>query len=432
MHNLAIAAPLDRMHLDPFTLLFALIVTNALAVVSLVVAVGNRHDSQRDGMGKWAAAMLSETLTLVLAAARGHIPDIVSIVLANTFTAGTYALMLAAICEFQRRTVPRWQYVVPVALSTLAAAVLSHDLADRFVWSSLIYAFQLAMIARALVSDPDTRLGRAWRLLFAGVALIVLVMGLRAFVALTDGRELAQPHGNIAPHPVQILAFVAIMATALLGTIGFVLMVKERADREVLHLAMTDSLTLIPNRRALLMEVERSLAQRTSLPMSLLMIDVDHFKRVNDTYGHLAGDDILRTVAELLARRLRRQDILGRYGGEEFCVLAPNTDEHGARKLAEDLREIVAGTTLTTDRHTLSVTVSIGYVLCHSGSEPSLNELISAADTALYAAKQAGRNRVACFDPALAHPAGASAVPAPAVGQPTPAASATLPDSNQA
>jgi diguanylate cyclase (GGDEF)-like protein len=427
------------MRLDPATLLFSLIVTNALTVVSLLVAARDKQNGKRDGIEKWAMAMLFETLSWVLAAARGHIPEIVSIVLFNTFKACVYAFMLAAICEFQRRSLPRWQFVVPIALSAVMAATLSHDLAGRYLFSSIIFGIQSVLIARALISDPETRLGQAWRLLFGGTILILLVLVLRALVALFDSSDLAhQLNSDIAPHPVQILAFVATMATALLGTVGYVLMVKERADREVLHLAMTDSLTQIPNRRALLKEMEHTLAQRTTLPMSLLMIDVDHFKRINDTYGHLAGDDILRSVAGRLARRLRRQDILGRYGGEEFCVLAPNTDEQGVIKLAEALRETIAHTPLATGRHELTVTVSIGYAQCHSGSDPCLNELISKADTALYAAKQAGRNQVARFDPAQVHPEAVSTVPAsaghdsmPTVDELIPAIVATLPDSRQ-
>lgn len=395
------------MNLDPRTLLFALIVANALTVLSLVVANGDNRE-QREGMGKWAAAMLLETLTWVLIAARGAIPDAYSIILANCLKAGAHALVLAAICEFQRRPVPPWQYLAPIALTVLMTAVLVDDLRGRFVWGGLIYGFQMALIARALISDPETRIGRAWRLLFAGVVMIVLVLGLRAVVALSGQGELAQPQSGIAPHPVQILAFVALMAAALLGTIGFVLMVKERTDREIRHLAMTDSLTLVANRRALMQQAEHALARRSGLPLALLMVDVDRFKRINDGYGHPAGDQALRSVADLLARRLRRQDILGRYGGEEFCVIAPDTDGEGAYRLAESLRETVATTALAMGQDMLHVTVSIGYALCPAGSGRDLSELLAEADIALYAAKQAGRNRVVGFTADLArsgHPA---------------------------
>ncbi|OYY93184.1 MAG: hypothetical protein B7Y41_12730 [Hydrogenophilales bacterium 28-61-23] len=403
------------MNLDPRTLLFALIVTNALTVLSLFAAAGGSRDEKRDGMNKWALAMLLETLTWVLVAARGVIPDALSVVLANAFKAGAHALVLVAIGEFQRRPAPAWQVLAPIALTVLMATVLLDDLRGRFLWGGLIYGFQMALIARALLTDPETRIGRAWRLLFAGVVLIVLVLGLRAVVALSGQTELAQPYGGVAPHPVQILAFVAIMATALLGSIGFVLMVKERTDREILHLAMTDSLTHIPNRRALMQQAEQALARRSGLPLALLMIDVDHFKRINDTHGHPVGDEVLRAIAGLLTGRLRRQDTLGRYGGEEFCVLAPNTDGEGALKLAESLRATVAATPLNNGHKELRATVSIGYALCPYGAARELKDILAEADSALYAAKQAGRNRVVCFHADPARPGEHNATPAAAV-----------------
>lgn len=387
------------MNLDPRTLLFSLIMVNALMVLSLFIAASSGKDGRkRDGMGKWAAAILLETLTWMLIAARGHIPDTFSIIVANVLKASAHALILAAICEFQRRSLPRWQYFVPVALTLLMAVVLVDDIRGRFIWGSLIYGFQMVLIARALLSDPETRAGRAWRLLFGGAAMIVLVLGLRAFVALSGQVELAQPQSAGAPHWVQIVSFVAVMATALLGSIGFVLMVKERADREIMHLAMTDSLTQVPNRRALMDHAERALAHRGGRPMALLMIDVDHFKRINDAHGHPVGDEVLRKVADRLAGRLRRHDILGRYGGEEFCVVAPDTNAEGAQILAESLRELIASTPLATERGEISISISIGVSCCLSNGGRELKEILAEADNALYAAKQAGRNRVFHFD----------------------------------
>lgn len=385
------------MNLDPRTLLFSLILTNALMVLSLfVAATGGNGDRKRDGMGKWAAAMLLETLTWTLIAARGTIPDVFSIIVANGLKAASHALILAAICEFQQRQAPRWQYLAPVALTLVMAAILVDDIRGRFIWGSLIYSFQMVLIARALLSDTETRAGRAWRLLFGGVAMIVLVLGLRAVVALSGYSEFAQPQNAAAPHPVQIISFIAVMATALLGSIGFVLMVKERTDREIMHLAMTDSLTQVPNRRALMEHAGHALARRSGSPLALLMIDVDNFKLINDTHGHPAGDEVLRKVAGRLVGRLRGHDLLGRYGGEEFCVIAPDTDTGGALTLAESLRETIASSSFATECGELSVSISIGISHCPSDVTRELKDVLAEADAALYAAKQAGRNKVVC------------------------------------
>lgn len=385
------------MNLDPRTLLFSLIVTNALTVLSLFIAVVGTDKEKRDGMGKWAVAMLLETLTWTLIAARGVVPDVMSVVVANGLKAASHALILAAICEFQRRTLPRWQYFVPVVLTLVMSAILIDDIKGRFVWDGVIFGFQMVLIARVLLSDQETRAGRAWRLMFAGVATILLVLVARAAVALFGHGELAQPLGNVAIQPVQLLAYIAVMATALLGSIGFVLMVKERTDREIMLLAMTDSLTQIPNRRALMDYAKRTLARRNGSSMALMMLDVDHFKLINDTYGHPMGDKVLRKIASQLSGRLRGHDLLGRYGGEEFCIIAPDTDAAGALTLAETLREAIAAMVFSTENGEMTVTISIGVSLCASGAECELKEILAEADDALYAAKQTGRNKVVCF-----------------------------------
>ena len=386
------------MNLDARTLLFSLILTNAFMVVSLFVAASSKDEAEKqDGIAKWAVAILLQTLTWVLIAARGGIPDAFSIVVANGFLSGSYALMLAAVGEFQQRTVPRWKYFVPIALTLLVSTVLLNDIHARFIWGGMVYIFQLALIGHTLLTAPETHTGRASKLLISGIAIVILVLLLRAIVAMTGQVILAQPGAGDAPHWIQIVSFVALMGSSLLGSIGFLLMVKERTDREVLHLAMTDSLTGVPNRRALMDYAERALAQRSGRSMALLMIDVDHFKRINDTRGHPAGDEVLRQISRLLSKRLRGGDLLGRYGGEEFCVVAPDTDADGALTLAESLRAALESTELTTASGKISVTVSIGVALSAANAERELKDILAEADVALYSAKKGGRNQVVCF-----------------------------------
>lgn len=386
------------MNLDPHTLLFSLMLTDVLMAFSLfATTLGRKPDAQMDGIRKWAIALLLETLTWVLVASRGMIPDVLSIVAANGVKAAVHALVLAAIFEFQQRPWPRWQCTLPVVMALAMALMLVDDMRGRFVWGSLIYAFQMVLIGRALLEYPESRSGRAWRLLFAGVVVILLVLSMRAGFALFGNGEFAQPFSVATPHPVQMLTYVGVIATALLGSIGFVLMVKERSDREIMQLALTDSLTQIFNRHALMQYAELALARRSAQPLAFLMIDVDHFKRINDTHGHPAGDEVLRQVARLLGSRLRGQDFIGRYGGEEFCVIAPETGAPGALVLAESLREIMASAPLSTEMGTLSITVSIGISLCPQGARRPLKDILAEADQALYRAKQSGRNRVELF-----------------------------------
>jgi diguanylate cyclase (GGDEF)-like protein len=158
------------------------------------------------------------------------------------------------------------------------------------------------------------------------------------------------------------------------------------------ELSVIDSLTGLHNRRflerRLAYEVER--ARRYQRELALLVVDIDHFKRVNDTYGHSAGDAVLRTVAGALRDVCRRQDLIARYGGEEFVVVAPETDALGARAVAERLRASVHAQQFT-EGPEWPLTVSIGVAILGDRSDP--NALFRAADAALYQAKRGGRDR---------------------------------------
>ncbi len=172
-----------------------------------------------------------------------------------------------------------------------------------------------------------------------------------------------------------------------------------RADRARLEvLALTDPLTHTHNRRALIERLTEELerARRYSLALALLIVDLDHFKTVNDSYGHLVGDEVLRGVARMLQREARAVDVVARYGGEEFIVILPETTAEGAVALAERIRERIANTPPVAggEYGWLRVTVSIGVATVPSSHANSPEELIALADAALYRAKAEGRNRV--------------------------------------
>jgi len=167
---------------------------------------------------------------------------------------------------------------------------------------------------------------------------------------------------------------------------------KERYE----FLAQTDPLTGCLNRRALVDELgaEIARARRYGLALSVLMIDLDHFKRVNDTRGHLTGDDVLKQVAQLLRAEVRAVDVVARYGGEEFVILLPETALPGATSFAERIRESVGTHAFVADGDPLSLTVSVGVATITGGEEGSSEEVLARADAALYRAKRDGRNLV--------------------------------------
>jgi diguanylate cyclase (GGDEF)-like protein len=180
-----------------------------------------------------------------------------------------------------------------------------------------------------------------------------------------------------------------------LGADAAIAIENARLFDAVQQLAVTDSLTGLFNRRHFFDQAEREFqrARRYRRPLCAIMLDIDHFKRVNDTYGHAAGDQVLRAVAMRCRKSLREVDILGRYGGEEFVALVPENDLPGTREAAERLRQHVAETPIDTSCGPVAVTISLGVAVCAENC-PELAALIAQADQALYAAKNAGRNQV--------------------------------------
>jgi two-component system cell cycle response regulator len=171
-------------------------------------------------------------------------------------------------------------------------------------------------------------------------------------------------------------------------------------NRRLQQAALMDPLTEVPNRRYAMdrMQQEWSAADRNERPMACMVIDVDHFKSVNDTHGHDVGDTVLRRVAETLKHTARMQDVIARLGGEEFLVLCPNTDTAAAAQCAERLRQAVQQLRVPIGAGTLQVTISIG-VAALDGEMLGPDAMIKAADQAVYAAKQSGRNRTCIYRP---------------------------------
>ena len=172
----------------------------------------------------------------------------------------------------------------------------------------------------------------------------------------------------------------------------------KKTEEELLRLAATDPLTGAFNRREFtaLADREALRAQRYHHALSIMMFDLDHFKKLNDTYGHAAGDKALQRFTTLCCNALRNVDIFGRWGGEEFVALLPETPADGAATIAERLRKQVSETVLNFNGHKINFTVSIGIAQYRDG-ENAIDAPLSRADSAIYDAKKAGRNRISVY-----------------------------------
>lgn len=164
---------------------------------------------------------------------------------------------------------------------------------------------------------------------------------------------------------------------------------------EIYRMTIHDGLTQIPNKRYLFDHLEKEFARcrRYSRNLSVVMFDIDHFKKVNDQYGHLTGDYVLKELSDLLRGRIRKEELFARYGGEEFVIVLPESDEDTAGQFAEIIRKKVEDSIFEFEGQRISVTISLG-VAAMASDVRNTNELLKKADDALYEAKDAGRNKV--------------------------------------
>jgi len=267
--------------------------------------------------------------------------------------------------------------VTPRDLAHVTAGILycvAVLLLDMSTSSDIIEAFLLPLAYIAIYP-----IKRDWAvLLVAAVAIACVFVGL----ADDDGESLAAVVVNRA------------MTIAVIIGVGFLLHRVSASERQLFRIATTDQLTGIYNRRHFmtLLGREQERALRYGNTFSLLILYIDHFKRINDTHGHPVGDEAIKAMAGATSAHLRPTDVIGRFGGEEFVVLLPQTDEAGAIIAAERIREAVARVSLLTGEQTVRFTVSVGSATF--ARRAGLDQLVACADQALYAAKTGGRNRV--------------------------------------
>lgn len=401
------------MKADIPTLLLMVILVSVVMAATLLVLGGKRR---QDGLAYWAGALLLSAVGHTLFMLRGHVPEVLPAVLGNGLLSAALSGMTVAVQIFQG-TAPRWRLLLVPALSATLMAVFLHHLPARVLLANLLLVAQTLWLLRCLRRTGAGTAGRGAGVLTAGLVLMAAVMLLRSASAPLFARP---DFYRAAIDTVQMLTFVSSCISVLVTSMGFLFMGKERTDQLNHRLAAQDELTGVANRRSVLAALERDLARcrRLGEPLALMMIDLDHFKQVNDRFGHPAGDAVLCSVAGTLVQRVRAQDLVGRYGGEEFLVVLPCTTREGARQLAQQLCAAVRAAPCLWQGTPIGVTVSIGVWAGPLEPHGAWGPLLQAADTALYRAKAAGRDRVEMA------PAGSAGglPPAPAPGPaPSPA-----------
>ncbi|QKO22605.1 diguanylate cyclase [Rhodoferax sp. BAB1] len=357
-----------------------------LAVLILFLRVSYPRSIR--GLGLWAAAHAWVFLSTALFAGRGFLPDFVTIVLANLALLIGMVSYHAGVEQFfgRRPAWARWAgLLVLLTLPLYWYAVVEPNYSARLILVCLVWAgIFLAMAWMIWRQGPEIFSTR-----FTVVVLLVhsMVLLLRFFSAWMPLAE----EGLFTPSRVQAI-YVASNALMLLALgMGLILMAGDRLREEFEHLASHDALTNVLTRRVFLTACEQELARcrRHGRSMALLLLDIDHFKTINDTHGHQTGDRVLVDFVQRIASLLRRPDLIARFGGEEFVLLLPETSQEEAIAVAERILAHVAES-----RDSLpTITVSIG-VATNRPDEDQIDALLARADKALYQAKTEGRNRV--------------------------------------
>ena len=372
--------------------LFVVMCSLAVTLTLVVAVVAWR--SRSDGLPVFTAGVAVHVLAYGSVALRGRVDDFSLLVLANVFVSIANALVCEALYVFQRRPSPHLLIWSPLALTVLVQPWLYGRPEYRVVVMSLILAFQCFIQLRALVQRHRQTVGVGQYLLGFNTLVLLAVLCYRVVVIAVDAR--GRPSAEVLQQ-VQGVTFLVASMMLVVMVLSFIIMTKEAADERNRVLAMRDELTGLGNRRTLLeaLDQQSALAQRSGMPMTLLVIDIDHFKQVNDSFGHPSGDLALQGVARLLESSLRRQDVVGRLGGEEFMVILPCTPRDNAATLAEKLRHAVEQTSFAAvDGRRMALTISVGLHEFDPQSETRIEDVIRVADEALYRAKSGGRNRV--------------------------------------
>ncbi len=334
----------------------------------------------------WTVGLLLQTLVYVLFFLRDQTPALISVIFANMALSASYSFFLAAIVEFQQRNLPRLLYFAPPIFLGVLFCFMMDSISTRIMVSGLIFGSQCVLILFALLKYNV--IGKGKYLMTSGILVLIGVLAIRVSNALYNPDDITS---MLHQTPTQVLTFFSVFISLILTSNGFVLMIKERADECILMMAMKDRLTGTWNRVRLEEEVQKEIdrSERYGHPASLIMLDLDFFKQINDQFGHRVGDLILKEFCLVVKRCIRTTDILARWGGEEFVVLLPNSGFSQARRLSERIRAAI-------EKHHfhqgVKITTSIGLSTCQP--EDTLDSWLERADKALYRAKSAGRNCV--------------------------------------
>ncbi len=379
--------------MDIKTLVLALALGNLSLCAALFFFEQQQGGAAAVRTATWSRAKQFQALAWGLLYLRGTLPDFLTIPFANALLFTGFALDASALWEQAGRRVWR-RYLVPVLAASItifvSAWLLDKPAPDRIAITSVVMGFFFVAGAAALARgwSDGTMLRRYLVVAMLVLALAVVARGLLS-VALPQG------WGWVSPALIQSVGIAALYLMMLSNAFGYLLLGREQLDGELARLEVLDALTEVPNRRGFYQALTpwMALARRPGLPTALIILNLDHFKRINDDYGHAVGDMVLVAMVDVCKKQLRDSDLMGRLGGGEFAIQLPRTSQDDAMMVAERIRNAIALLPVKAEKAVINMTASLGVTTIRA--DDSAVSLFKRADEALREAKASGRNRVA-------------------------------------
>jgi diguanylate cyclase (GGDEF)-like protein len=376
----------------------ALVAVFIAAILGALLLLAWRRDQSTVALVWWGVGYLLGGASFGLFAARGAIPNVLSIEIANVLWLLSYGFLFAGMRAFSGRETPLTVFLLAplIWLTAMRVPTIAGDINSRVVVVSSLQCCFVALTAYELWRERAEPLLSRWPVIILLLSHVVMLNARMIAVVTTpviSDRDFARSSA------FAVTAFGTVLYTI---TFAFLLlsMTKERSELRHKIAALIDPLTGLANRRAFMSDAEAMIARRgaRSEPIAVLLADLDHFKKINDVFGHSAGDRVLKIFAAALSRCVDQDGLAGRIGGEEFAILLTNKTEAAATAVAERVRCAFAECATQIDGRAIGATVSIGIAASRIGAH-DLAGLLGRADNALYRAKAGGRDRVATFSP---------------------------------
>lgn len=360
--------------------------------LALAFSVTGHPSSLQQPMRLWVRGLLIQPFAFGLLSVRDQVPDWLSIIVANTLLTISFVHLVVALYVYNTKPAR-----LPMMIAMVAATLVGETLLT-YVWPSLYGRICLISLITALLCG----LGIS-AIYHKGLGItrpehlvaIMLMVGILIMLARVSSVPDIGMLSLTVSTPMQAIVFTYAALMPVIATSGFLLMCGERLNKDLSRLAMLDPLTGVFNRRTMTEMANKAISasKRHGRALSLLILDIDHFKRINDQFGHEAGDLALCRFVELVQEVMRESEVLARIGGEEFVLILPDSDEPSAIGVAERIREQIEHSNFSISGWTVPLRVSIG-VGTLGPKISDLETLLRETDHAMYEAKRTGRNRV--------------------------------------